>query len=274
MTDLSDPALDAEAMALIEEAAKPKRRVRPRLARRLADAQDMQVDTPHGPVMAWRLGDGPASLLVHGWEDDNALWSPLIDACADIFRAVVVLDLPGHGFSPSEVHSVDAAGEAIVAVGKALGPIDSIVAHSFGCPASIHALSHGLRVDKAVMIASPMPRTKGRDDDSWNRRWKDRQLERGADPEVVDRAAEIMAAEWQGKAGGQALVEAEIPSMTAKALILHSMDDEVCPFGNSQEMAARWPGSELFPLDGLGHRLIAQDPEVIARVIAFVDDFG
>ncbi len=274
MTDLSDPTLDAEAKALLEEAARPKRRVRPRLARRLADAQDLEVDTPNGPVMAWRLGDGPATLLVHGWEDDNALWSPLIDACADIFRAVVVLDLPGHGFSPAEAHSVESAGEAVVAVAKALGPIDSIVGHSFGCPASIYALSHGLTVNRAVMISSPMPRTKGQGDEDWSRRWKDRQLDRGADPEVVDRAAEMMMEEWHGRASGQALVEAEIPKMTAKALILHSMDDEQCPFGNSREMAARWPGSELFPMDGLGHRLIAQDPEVIARVMAFVDDFG
>jgi len=274
MTDLSDPLLDAEARALIEEAAKPKRRVRPRLARRLADAQDLEVDTPNGPVMAWRLGDGPASLLVHGWEDDNALWSPLIDACAEIFRAVVVLDLPGHGFSPSEAHSVEAAGEAVAAVAKALGPIDSIVAHSFGCPSSIYAMANGLSVDKAVMIASPVPRTKGARDDEWSRRWKDKLLDRGADPEVVDRAAEIMMAEWEMNPGFRAVAETYIPKMTAKALILHSMDDEQCPFGNSQEMARLWPGSELFPLDGLGHRLIAQDPEVIARVMAFVDDFG
>ena len=71
------------AAACAQEASKPKRRVRPRLARRLADAQDMEVDTPNGPVMAWRLGDGPATLLVHGWEADNALWSPMIDACAE-----------------------------------------------------------------------------------------------------------------------------------------------------------------------------------------------
>jgi len=198
----------------------------------------------------------------------------MIDALADMFRAVVVLDLPGHGFSPSDAYSVDAAGEAIVAVAEALGPIDSVIGHSFGCPSSLHALSHGLTVNKAVMIASPVPRAKGQGADNWTRRWKDRQLERGADPEVVDRAAEIMALEWESRSSGHALVEAEIPTMTAKALILHSTDDEICPFGNSEEMAARWPGSALFPLDGLGHRLIAQDPEVIARVAAFLDDFG
>ena len=274
MTDLSDPSLDAEARELIEEAAKPKRRVRPRLARRLADAQDLEVETPHGPVMAWRLGDGPATLLVHGWEDDNALWSPMIDACADIFRGAVALDLPGHGFSPSEAYSVEAAGEAIIAVAKALGPIDSIVAHSFGCPASIYAMGHGLKVNRAVLIASPVPRTKGQGDEDWSRRWKGKLLERGADPEVVDRAAELMQAEWEGRAGTPAVAEALIPQMTTRALIMHSVDDEQCPVGNSREMADRWPGSELLLLDGLGHRLVAQDAEVIARAIAFVEDFG
>src|SRR5580692_929094 len=87
MTDLPPDDLDAQALEMLEEAAKPKRRVRPRLARKLADAEDLEVQTPNGPVQAWRLGVGPASLLVHGWEDDNALWSPLIDACAATGRA-------------------------------------------------------------------------------------------------------------------------------------------------------------------------------------------
>src|ERR1035441_6411656 len=54
------------------------------------------------------------------------------------------------------------------------------------------------------------------------------------------------------------------PTLTAKALIIHSMDDEQCPVANSQAMAELWPGSELVLLDGLGHRLIAQDPDVVA----------
>ena len=125
MSDVTPDDLDAQALELLEEASKPKRRARPRLARKLADAEDLEVQTPHGPVMAWRLGVGPASLLVHGWEDDNALWSPLIDACAAIGKAVVVFDLPGHGFSPAEECTYQAAGLAAVAVAEALGPIDS-----------------------------------------------------------------------------------------------------------------------------------------------------
>lgn len=274
MTDLSNPDLEAEALALIEQAAKPKRRVRPRLARKLADAEDREIETPHGPVMAWRLGEGPASLLVHGWEDDNALWSPMIDACADIFRAVVVLDLPGHGFSQSDAHSVEAAGQALVAVAAALGPVDSVIAHSFGCPASLYAMAHGLEVRRAVMIASPAPRTKGRGDDDWMTDWTRRQISRGADPDVAARAAVLMRERWESGESGPMAVEGIIPSLTAKALILHSMDDEQCPVGNSRAMHDLWPGSELLLLDGLGHRLIAQDPEVVQRAIDFVEDFG
>jgi len=270
MTDATPDDLDAKALQLLEEAAKPKRRVRPRLARKLADAEDLEVQTPHGPVMAWRLGVGPASLLVHGWEDDNALWSPLIDACAAIGRAIVVFDLPGHGYSPTEEFSLQAAGLAAVAVAEALGPVDSVVAHSFGCPTSIYALANGLKVDHAVLIDSPIPRTGG----GWSTdHWIRRQIERGADPKVARRASELMAARAETSASSPVAAEEQIPGMTAKALIIHAMDDEQCPVGNSQKMAQLWPGAELVLVDDLGHRLIAQDDVVLERIITFVDDF-
>jgi pimeloyl-ACP methyl ester carboxylesterase len=272
MTDLSDAEIDAAARALMEEAGRPVRRVRPRLARRLADAEDLEVETPEGPVMAWRLGAGPATLLVHGWEDDNALWSPLIDHCNELGRAVVALDLPGHGFSPSEAHSLKAAGEAIGAVAKALGPIDSVVAHSFGCPASLYALSHGLNVGYAVLIASPFPRTKERE--SWVEDWAARQRKRGEDPAVVDRASILMEERAKTHSFHADVTEDDARAMTAKGLIIHSMDDDQCPVGNSQRLADLWPGAELMLMDDLGHRLIAQDDVVIDRIATFVDDFG
>lgn len=271
MTDLTPDELDAQALELLDEASRPKRRVRPRLARKLGEAEDLEVQTPHGPVQAWRLGAGPASLLVHGWEDDNALWSPLIDACAAIGRAVVVFDLPGHGYSPAEECSVQAAGLAAVAVAEALGPINSVVGHSFGCPTSIYALANGLKADRAVLIASPVPRTGG---DRTPEHWIRRQVERGADPVVAKRASELMVERMETSPASPFAAEAEIPNMTAKALLIHAIDDDQCPVGNSQKMADLWPGADLVLVDDLGHRLIAQDDVVLERIIGFVDDFG
>jgi len=271
MSDLRDDDLETEALRLAEEARRPKRRVRPRLARALTRGEDLEVDTPHGPVMAWRLGVGPATLLVHGWEDDNALWSPMIDACEKLGRAVVAFDLPGHGWSPAEAHSLEAAGEAAVAVARALGPVDSIVGHSFGCPTSLYALGHGLDVPRAVMIASPVPRTKPYD--RFNDDWIQEQIDEGEDPLVAARAAEILRERMSQPDQAFASIETAIAAMTAKALIVHSFDDDACPVGNAQAMAELWPGSELFLADDLGHRLIAQDQPIVQRVVDFVEGF-
>src|SRR5262249_325887 len=64
--------LDAKAEALLVQMTRARRRAKPRVAEALYDAEDREVSTPFGTVQAWRLGDGPAVLLVHGWEDDNA----------------------------------------------------------------------------------------------------------------------------------------------------------------------------------------------------------
>jgi pimeloyl-ACP methyl ester carboxylesterase len=272
---MSEPViedLDAQAETLLAETSRPTRRARPRLARQLAEGEDLEVDTPHGPVMAWRLGVGPATLLVHGWEDDNALWSPLIDECAKIGRAVVALDLPGHGFSPSEASDLQAASDAVIAVAEALGPIDTLVGHSFGCPASILALSKGLKVDRAVLIASPVPRTGT---PSWfGDKWRDRQIGRGWEPAVVDRAFALMQERMGERMADHDAAEKSIPTMTTRMLAVHSMDDEQCPPAASEIMAREWPGAEIALYDGLGHRLIAQDSAVIERIMAFLEDFG
>ena len=271
MADPTTDELDERAEAMLAETGRPTRRTRPRLARQLAGGEDLEVDTPHGAVMAWRLGIGPATLLVHGWEDDNALWSPLIDECAKIGRAVVALDLPGHGFSPSEAHDLDAASDAVIAVATALGPIDTLVAHSFGCPASILALSKGLQVDRAVMIASPVPRSG---DPSWfGEKWRQRQLSRGHEAEVIDRAAELTRERMPSRMALHHQAETLIPSMTARLLAIHSMDDEQCPPAASEIMAERWPDAKLLLVDDLGHRLVAQDAVVLEQVMMFLEDF-
>jgi pimeloyl-ACP methyl ester carboxylesterase len=275
MSDLSADDLEVEARRLVEGLGKPKRRVRPRLARMLREAEDREVETGQGAVMAWRLGVGPATLMVHGWEDDNALWSPLIDRCAEMMRAAVAFDLPGHGWSPAEDCSVQAAGKAVLAVAEAFGPIDSIVAHSFGCPSTIWALNHGLKVPRVVLIASPVPRTETPSRARDMTRWEQAQLHDGEDPAVIARALAIIAERPQARSNDRDLdVEAVLPTMTAEALVIHSMDDEQCPVANSQAMAELWPAAELVLLDDLGHRMVAQDEAVVTRVFDFVEGIG
>lgn len=267
MTELS-PDLETEARQVMD-ALRPRRRARPRLAEPLREARDAEVATPFGPVMAWRLDPwgasaaAPATLLVHGWEDDNALWGPMIEALTYAGRPVVALDLPGHGFSAAEECSIGRAAASIAAVAEAMGPVDSLIAHSFGCPASTRAMADGLKIDRAVLMSSPDPtaRVSGR----WER-IRDRM---GISEAVLERVVQLSAEkeaqfppfDYEALAGG----------MTGRALFIHSIDDEDCPPETSRRLADAWPGAGLQWVDGLGHRLLVQDEATIAAVVQFVE---
>ncbi|HUN50854.1 MAG TPA: alpha/beta fold hydrolase [Candidatus Sulfotelmatobacter sp.] len=253
--------LDADAADLIEALTRPKRRIRPRLAEALRSAEERDVATPQGGVKAWRFGAGRATLLVHGWDDDNCLWGALAEKFAEIGRAVVALDLPGHGFSPAEDPSLKSAAAAIDAVARSLGPIDSIVAHSFGCPASVAAMVNGLPIGRIALVATPLPNAANR----WARAKR-----AGVPQAVIDRAAELYAARPDA-AEPVFDMAAAVPSLQAKALFVHSLDDDQCPAADAERLRGLWPGAKLALMDGLGHRLIAQDAATLARIVAFID---
>jgi pimeloyl-ACP methyl ester carboxylesterase len=146
-----------EVQAFLRVNVVPKRRAEPRLAPALESVEKQIVPSPQGRVVAWRVGEGPAVLLVHGWEDDNSLWAPLIDALGERDRALVVFDLPAHGFSEGEWGLGPQAADGLAAVVAALGPIDAVVAHSFGVGGVMLAMSEGdLTVDRMVLIAPPL----------------------------------------------------------------------------------------------------------------------
>ena len=63
-------SIDDQARALLKEVMTPKRRARQRIAEPLRDAQQIEIETPAGKIAAWRHGEGPAVLLVHGWQDE------------------------------------------------------------------------------------------------------------------------------------------------------------------------------------------------------------
>ena len=261
MDDSTGGDLDADAEELIEAMTVPKRRVRPRIAEVLREAEDREIATPYGGVKAWRLGRGPATLLVHGWDDDNCLWGALAEKFAQIGRAVVALDLPGHGFSPAGDPSLGAAAAAVAAVAKEFGPVDSIVAHSFGCPASVLAMANGMPVERVVLVAAPIPNSPSR----WERAKR-----AGVPQAVIDRAA-VLYAERADPSEVPFDMEAAAASMRAKALFVHSLDDEQCPAANAEKLRDLWPDAKLALVDGLGHRLIAQDSAMLDRIVRFIE---
>jgi alpha-beta hydrolase superfamily lysophospholipase len=116
------------------------------------DGTQFVVDTDDGKVVVWRWGQGPAVLLIHGWQADH---SDMLGFLAPLLAAgmsVITLDLPAHGLSSGETATIPQLAKVVRSVANVCGPIRGLIAHSMGAAVSILALSHGLELERVVLI--------------------------------------------------------------------------------------------------------------------------
>jgi pimeloyl-ACP methyl ester carboxylesterase len=265
---------EAGAVArVIDRASIPGRHGSPRLAEQLAGTEQIGVETPHGLVAAWRVGNGPATVLVHGWRDSARLWDPLMGELVVRTKPFVVLDLPGHGFSGGERCLTNEVPDAVIAVASALGPVDSAVAHSFACGGTARAVAEGLPAERLVLIAPPLAYRRpgeaaGDAADGAHQRWRRIAAELGYDPGVGDRALETYLATIPPHRARFDLVHA-LADLPAAVLLLASVDDERFDIASARSLVER-QGVTLVELTGLDHRASARDAAAVHAIADFV----
>lgn len=214
-----------------------------------------------GSLAVWDWGEGRTVLLVHGWNGSGAQLSGFV---APLVRAgcyVAAPDLPAHGHSSGARTHVRDMAEALLQVGKRVGPVHAVIAHSFGAAATLIALNEGLGAERAVLIAPPadLPRYAtafGRIIGLSPSSTADflRRIERA----VGDRASLDLLALAR--------------KQTARALVLADPEDREVPFEDAAALAASWPGASLARIEGAGHSRSLRDPAVISRAVGFVAD--
>ncbi|GAM97824.1 probable hydrolase [alpha proteobacterium U9-1i] len=254
MSDAED-----DAARIMRVARTPRRRNPPRLAACFRNIEQHDIAGPQGNVAAWRLGEGPAILLVHGWEDDHTVWTPMIDALQALGFAIVTLDLPAHGWSDGDFGLRGDCIDAVKAVAAQLGPIESAIGHSMGGGILGQAMREGLQLDRLVVIASAFGRGS---------RWRIFAERAGIAPEIAERARDLYIAEV-GEERGSADVAEILASLSAKKLLVHSYEDEAVPYARAQA-AAETSNAPLLLFPHLKHRETAQDRDVVARVLEFM----
>ncbi|MGH9084591.1 MAG: alpha/beta fold hydrolase [Acidimicrobiales bacterium] len=278
----TDPGLTAggdsdEAMValVIERATTPGRQREPRLSEELADAERVDVPTPHGAVAAWRVGEGPAVLLVHGWRDSSRLWDPLMAELRAGGRAFVAFDLPAHGFSEGERCLVAEVADAILAVAASLGPVDAAVAHSFATSGTCLAVREGVPVERLVLIAPPLAYRAPSEvaagaTDAGHQRWRRIAGELGFDAAIGDRALAAYRATLAPTRAAWNMSES-LADLGADVRLMASIDDERFDVASARAVAAaHLPAGALVELTGLDHRASARAAPAVAAIVDFV----
>jgi pimeloyl-ACP methyl ester carboxylesterase len=151
--------------------------------------------------------------------------------------------------------------DAVLQLGRRVGPVHAVIAHSLGAAATIIALAEGLGAERAVLIAPPadLPRYA-------------QQFARtlGLSPRSEAGLLARLDVALGGRAAFDLLRLARL--QTARTLVLHDPDDREVPFADGRALAEAWPGARLEALAGAGHTRALRHPEVIARAVGFVAD--
>ena len=227
---------------------------------------DNATRVPYGSrwLSVWSFGQGPAVLLAHGWSGHAAQFDAWIEPLVAAGYRAVLFDAPAHGASGGgDTNIMDMAG-AIQHVAGLYGPVHAIVAHSFGAPATLFALRHGLKVDRLVLMAAPLSLTKfslfvahvlglplsvrGRMQRNMERKLQFRWDEADTDKVLADLVAE----------------------RRLDVLLVHDTRDREVPFASAERIAAVVPSARLFATEGNGHTRLLRNSAVIAEASGFL----
>jgi pimeloyl-ACP methyl ester carboxylesterase len=214
-----------------------------------------------GALAVWDWGEGRTVLLVHGWNGNGAQLSGFVAPLVRAGYYAAAPDLPGHGHSGGTRTHVRDMADALLQIGKRIGPVHAVIAHSFGAAATLIALSEGLGAERAVLIAPPVDL-----------------------PRYATAFGDIIGLSPRSTMGLLARIEAAVGGrdaldllrlagrQKARTLVLCDPDDREVPFEEARSLADAWPGASLAAVTGAGHSRALRDAEVISRAVSFVAD--
>jgi pimeloyl-ACP methyl ester carboxylesterase len=216
-------------------------------------------------LAAWRFGAAkrPAIVASHGWGGRGAQFRAFVPALLDAGYQVILFDHIGHGFSTgresSLVHFMRGIDTIVARVEAQGASVVALVGHSLGAAAAGAWLNANGREMRAVLVAPPtsIERYSG---------WFARKLglPEGVRRQMQQRIERALGHRWD---------EFELPQsvrhVRAQALVVHDAGDREVSPSSGLALARAWPGAKFLRTEGLGHRAILRDPDVVADAVDF-----
>jgi pimeloyl-ACP methyl ester carboxylesterase len=215
-------------------------------------------------------GDGPVVYLVHGWGGRGSQFGALVEPLVESGLRVVMFDAPAHGDSdhgpagPRRTNGVEFA-RALDAVFCEFGPAEAVVAHSMGTISTYLAMRYGWLGAERLVFVAPMVEFNGLLDQFQEalgfgprtRRVLEREVREFVGVGVREFDARVQAAHVDPR----------------PTLVLTDRGDRQTPYDDVVDFVETI-GVPLVTTDGLGHRKILRDPEVVRTIVEYVGRAG
>jgi pimeloyl-ACP methyl ester carboxylesterase len=215
------------------------------------------------PYVVYRWGQATRGKVVlqHGWNGRATQMYGFIEPLVAAGFQVIAMDAPGHGQSSGHVSSVLHFSSALTRLVRNEGPIEAIIAHSLGGGSTIHALtSTALPVKRAVLICPSA------DVGAFARFLADK-------IGLATRWLKWFQVQMETRLGttwDELNAIKRAPRITIPVFVIHDKDDKEVSMTTGLAIANALPKSTLQITEGLGHRRILKNTDVINSAIQFV----
>ena len=223
------------------------------------DLQDQSI-----PVYCW--GKGPLIVMMHGWSGSGTQFKHFIPALTEAGYSVALFDAPVHGTNPGKHSHLLDFSDSLVAIQQQIGPVDTVIAHSFGAMGVTLATHRGLMLNRMVLIGPHLDMRVIFDSYSQLLNLRSKLVERFKALASI-KMADILQIEdpWE-LLNTKTLLHDEYLS----GLLIFDGDDEEVPQSHFNEIESLWKYSESFKTTGLGHTRLLKDNQVIRKVIKYL----
>lgn len=215
----------------------------------------------------WGKEDHPIVLLVHGWSTTSLSMSHFTDILLKHNYQIVSYDALRHGKTKGKLSDLSNWADSVQAVMRHIGPVEGIIAHSFGGAAVTVASKLGLETKKLVFIAPIYDVISVSDNFA-------KQLHIPA--EIVEKMRDYT---WKNNEKnfqkyGKDWQDIFASDFQVPTLIFHDEDDKEIGIEHSKDLCKRWTWATLKQTTGLGHRAILDDETVVRETLAFIQTQG
>lgn len=214
-------------------------------------------------IVIYKYGTGPKKvLLVHGWSGSGTQLSVIAKELVNKGFSVISFDAPAHGKAPGKTSMMPFFIESIYHIEKEYGPFEAAIGHSLGGMSLLKAIKNGFRVNKLVLIGTGNSVTHITKVFAKNMK-------------LNENVAILMKAYFDKKFGEDmdnysGAFSAE--SVKVETLVVHDKNDIDVHISSAHEIVDKLENGKLLVTEGLGHRKILGDPDVINKISTFITE--
>ena len=199
-------------------------------------------------------------LLVHGWSGRGTQLVKIADELLKNGFMTISFDAPAHGKSKGNSSIMIEFIASILEIEKQYGPFEFAIGHSLGGMSVLNAIKQNLKIKKAVIIGSGDIIQDIIDDFISKLR---------LNPEYGIKLRNHFEAKFGGKmddySAYKAAEKTEVP-----VFVIHDKDDDDVSVKAAYNIQKHLKQSEIMITEGLGHRKILGDENVIQKVKEFI----